>query len=176
MQVPSRIEAEDLLREAALLNPGPWVAHSRVAAQAAERIAGCCSGLEPEAAYVLGLLHDIGRRYGVTGLRHIIDGHNYLQGLGYGDAARISLTHSFPLRDICAFSGRNDCSPEETALIIHYLHTATYDDYDALIQLCDYLAYPGGICTVEKTHGGCCVAIWFCCQDAGQMAQRSRIA
>lgn len=61
--IPTREQAEELLTEALPHNPGPWGAHSRTAAHCAEKIAAAC-GLDPEKAYVLGLLHDIGRRYG----------------------------------------------------------------------------------------------------------------
>jgi HD superfamily phosphohydrolase YqeK len=60
--VPTREWAEKLLAESAVLNPGPWEMHSRHVALGAELIAARCSGLDPERAYILGLLHDIGRR------------------------------------------------------------------------------------------------------------------
>lgn len=56
----TRSEAERLLREAESCNPGPWGNHSRIAAHCARKIAQEC-GLDPEKAYILGLLHDIGR-------------------------------------------------------------------------------------------------------------------
>ena len=63
--VSSRKEAEALLEEALPYNPGPWGDHSRTAAHCAECIARASNGrLDPDKAYVLGLLHDIGRRYG----------------------------------------------------------------------------------------------------------------
>lgn len=58
---PTIQEAERLLKEAAQCNPGPWENHSRVAAQCAKKIAEKCMGMNPEKAYVLGLMHDIGR-------------------------------------------------------------------------------------------------------------------
>ena len=60
---PDRKTAEALLTEAEPHNPGPWGDHSRTAAHCAEAIAAAC-GLDADKAYVLGLLHDIGRRYG----------------------------------------------------------------------------------------------------------------
>ena len=91
---PTVEEAERLLREAENCNPGPWGNHSRVAAYCAERIAKA-AGMDTEKAYVLGLLHDIGRKFGIKHLAHVYDGYHYMQSLGYGDAARICLTHSF---------------------------------------------------------------------------------
>ena len=70
--VPSLETAEALLAEAAELNPGPWVAHSHNVALAAQCLAKAHPNLEPERAYILGLLHDIGRREGVTSMRHTL--------------------------------------------------------------------------------------------------------
>ena len=85
---PNREEAEKLLLEAEKCNPGPWIKHSRTAAHCAEQIA-LYSGMITEKAYVLGLLHDIGRKFGVTYLKHVYDGYTYMMSLGYDDAARI---------------------------------------------------------------------------------------
>ncbi|MCQ2574399.1 MAG: HDOD domain-containing protein [Treponema sp.] len=77
---PSRVMAEQLLEESAKLNPGPWQAHSMAVARAAEKIAMAVvaaggTSLEPEKAYIYGLLHDIGRRCGYTYMAHVIDGY-----------------------------------------------------------------------------------------------------
>jgi hypothetical protein len=150
MRIPDRNQAELWLQEAAELNPGVWIAHSRYVAEAARRIAAQLPLLDPEAAYVLGLLHDIGRRAGVTGMRHVLDGYRFLVAAGCEDAARISLTHSFQNRDIREIFGEWDCTPEELAFIEDYLAQVAYDDYDRLIQLCDSLANASGFCLMEK--------------------------
>ncbi len=62
MKIPSLPQAESYLLEAASLNPGPWVAHSRYAAKGASLIAEKVPGLDIETAMIFGLLHDIGRR------------------------------------------------------------------------------------------------------------------
>lgn len=69
--LPAREKAEELLKEAEQCNPGPWGDHSRVAAHCAEKIAMECDGLDPNKAYILGLLHDIGRKFGVRHLGHV---------------------------------------------------------------------------------------------------------
>lgn len=148
--VPDLILAEELLREAGELNPGEWVPHSRNVAYAARSIAERLAGLDSAVAYSLGLLHDIGRREGKTQIRHIIDGYRYLMGLGYEDAARICLTHSFPIQDIRTSSARWDCSPEETEFMKDFLSRIEYDDYDRLIQLCDGIATSSGFCLLEQ--------------------------
>jgi len=149
-KIPSRPESEALLKEAGTLNPGPWVAHSLHVAEAASAIANCHPEMDVEKAYVLGCLHDIGRRAGVTGMRHVIDGYNYLNSLGYEQAARINLTHSYPIKTASAGADLWDGSDEEFRFVQTYLDQIDYDLYDRLIQLCDSLALPSGFCLIEK--------------------------
>ena len=47
-------------------------------------------------------------------------------------------------------AGAWDCSAEEREFIGRCLAGVTYTDYDRLIQLCDCLALPTGLCLVEK--------------------------
>jgi len=150
MRIPDRNQAEQWLQEAGVLNPGPWVAHSRYVAEAARSITARLPTLDAETSYVLGILHDIGRRAGVTGMRHVLDGYNFLIAAGSEAAARISLTHSFQNRDVREIFGEWDCEPEELAFIGDYLAHVAYDDYDRLIQLCDSLANASGFCLMEK--------------------------
>ncbi|MBE0697660.1 MAG: HD domain-containing protein [Anaerolineaceae bacterium] len=149
-KIPSLAEAASLMAEAESRNHGPWVQHSLYAAQAAKLLAAQLPGLDPEAAYVLGILHDIGRRAGVTDMRHTLDGYTYLTGLGFDGAAQICLTHSFPFKNIYAGAGKWDCSEEELQLMEKLLEQVEYSQYDRLIQLCDSLALPSGYCLVEK--------------------------
>ncbi len=150
MLIPELAAAQALLAEAGARNPGPWTAHSQHVGEAARRIADRVPGLDAEGAYVLGLLHDIGRREGVTGMRHVLDGYHYLAGLGFDDAARISLTHSFPAGDYREIFGEWDCNPAELRFIQDYLARVEFDDYDRLIQLCDALAMAEGFVLMEK--------------------------
>ena len=80
---PDRITAAAELEKAGELNPGQWTAHSQNVGAAAELIAGQCPGLDSDKAYVCGLMHDIGRRTGVSAVRHIIDGHDYAVSRGW---------------------------------------------------------------------------------------------
>ena len=114
MKLPTIIEADKLINEAEQRNPGAWIGHSKTAAFCARAIAKRCDNLDADTAYILGLLHDIGRREGVTDMRHIIDGYRFMTSLGYDDCARICLTHSFPYKDIHSYNGQNDCTAEET--------------------------------------------------------------
>ena len=141
---PDREEAEKLLLEAGECNPGPWIKHSRTAAHCAEKIA-LYSGMNTDKAYVLGLLHDIGRKFGVTYLKHVSDGYSCMMSLGYDDVARICLTHSFNENRLEAYVGKFDTTEEETDLIRRKLRETEQDDYDKLIQLCDAIAGTEGV-------------------------------
>lgn len=147
--IPDREEAERILREAESLNPGPWGDHSRVVAACADKIAAQCPGMDPEKAYVLGLLHDIGRRFGKGHLKHVYDGYTYMLSLGYDEAAQACLTHSFCIPDIHNYIGNFDISIDEQQEIVEVLRNIQFNDYDYLIQLCDSLAMPGGVVDMD---------------------------
>ena len=98
----------------------------------------------------MGMLHDIGRRVGVTGMRHIIDGYNYLMEKGFYKVAKVCLTHSFDCKDIKSAFGTWDCTEDEYNFVKQYLEKTEYDDYDKLIQLCDALAFIDGYYLIEK--------------------------
>ncbi len=148
--LPTREQAEILLKEAESCNPGPWGNHSRTTAHCAEKIAQACNGLDPDKAYILGLLHDIGRKFGVRHLGHVSDGYTYMMSLGYEEAARICLTHSFNTQSVQEYIGNFDTTKEELKLIQEALKPAAIDDYDRLIQLCDSLAGAEGVLAIEE--------------------------
>ncbi len=141
---PTRDEAERLLLDAEKYNPGKWVTHSRITAHCAEKIA-LHSGMDADKAYVLGLLHDIGRKFGVFQLKHVSEGYKYMLELGYEDVARICLTHSFNQDKIEAYVGKFDAPEEDIEMIRVKLKETVQDDYDKLIQLCDAIAGAEGI-------------------------------
>ena len=146
--LPTKEEALALVRDGLHDNPGPWGRHSLTAAHCGEKIAQRC-GLDPEKAYILGLLHDIGRKFGTRHLGHVVDGYRYMTALGYDEAAKICLTHSFVTHSLEGYIGKVDVSPEELALLQTKLAEARYDDYDLLIQLCDCLAGAEGVVNME---------------------------
>lgn len=148
--MPTREKAEELLAEAEQCNPGPWGNHSRVAAHCAERIARECGDLDPDKAYILGLLHDIGRKFGARHLGHVSDGYSYMLSLEYDEAARICLTHSFNGRSLDDYIGKFDTTQDELKLIQDALKSAAMDEYDRLIQLCDSLAGSEGVLDIEE--------------------------
>ncbi|MGN6711516.1 HD domain-containing protein [Anaerocolumna jejuensis] len=143
-------EAEKELKIAEEMNPGAWIGHSESVGKNAGLIAERIEHMDRDAAYAMGLLHDIGRREGFKSILHTLDGYNYMTSLGQKEIARICLTHSFPQKDINTFLGKFDCTMEEKAFIADYLQKAEYDDYDRLIQLCDAISLPEGACIMEK--------------------------
>ncbi len=148
--LPTMGMADRLLVEAAGRNPGPWEQHSRYVAMAARAIAESTADLNPEKAYVLGLLHDIGRRFGKGHLQHVYDGYHYLLEQGYPEAAKIALTHSFNLKALKDYIGKFDISEEKQKELDELIEAATLDDYDLLIQLCDSVATGEGIVSLEE--------------------------
>ena len=146
IMIPDLNTARRLLEEGWQRNPGPWKNHSLTAAHCAKTIAERLkmrgNDIDPEKACILGMLHDIGRREGVTWLAHTIDGYDYLMSLGYDEPARICLTHSFPEKDVNTYIGRHDISAEDEQRLVTLLQSFDYDDYDRLIQLCDSIAMP----------------------------------
>ncbi len=135
--IPGRKKAERLLEASYLLNPGPWREHSYCVARAAERIAAACGDIDPDLAYLCGLLHDIGRRFGKGHLRHVYDGWQFMEKLGFPRIARVCLTHSFKLQKLDDYIGDHDLTVEEEETVRDALSACRYDDLDLLIQLCD---------------------------------------
>ena len=148
--LPTRTVAETTLEEAYASNPGPWAEHSRYVALACRNIASLCPQMDGEKAYIVGLLHDIGRYVGVTSERHLLDGYRYCMARGWEEAAQICISHAFMIQDISTSIGVWDMPPEDQSFLAQFVKDAVYDDYDRLVQLCDALALPTGFCLLEK--------------------------
>ncbi len=146
---PIKEQAEKLLKEAELCNPGPWGNHSRTAAHCAGKIASYCEDMDENKAYVLGLLHDIGRKFGTRHLGHVSDGYSYMMSLGYDEVARVCMTHSFSDGTTKDYVGKFDTTKEELELIETTLKNTELDEYDKLIQLCDAMSGSEGVMNME---------------------------
>ncbi len=146
--LPSIERAETELRIAEKLNPGQWVQHSFNTGIAARNIAAKVPGMDADKAYILGILHDIGRRVGVVDTpKHVYEGYLFAMKNGWDEVAKICMTHSYPLNGK-EFSYEPDRQDEKE--INQYILNCTYDDYDRLIQMCDSLAEHYGFCILEK--------------------------
>jgi hypothetical protein len=151
--VPTLEKAKLLLEEAEKINPGPWIGHCKHVAESAKLIADNCEDLNSEVAYILGLLHDIGKTtpIGKTTMGHIMEGYNYSIENGYHFLAKICVTHSCPSKNISdIFEIKESCTNEGYNFVEDFLNTVEYDDYDKLIQLCDCLGLHNGFTLIEK--------------------------
>lgn len=114
-----------------------YIFHTTGVATSAYKIAQQC-GMDPNKAYILGLLHDYGKIKNERENKypHFLLGFDEMSALGYKDVAKISLTHSFPIKD---FKLEDYPSFDKKHLILtkQLLSTIEYDEYDKLIQLCD---------------------------------------
>ena len=146
--LPTEDEALKELEIAGKLNPGPWVKHSMNAGLAARNIAEKLPGMDSDKAYILGLLHDIGRRIGIVDIpTHVYEGYKYCMSKGWDEAAKICMTHSYLLmKDEFCYEPET----EQEKAIKSFIMGCKADDYDRLIQLCDSLAVDYGFVILEK--------------------------
>lgn len=146
--LPTIDEALYELKLAEELNPGPWIGHSMNTGIAARNIAAKVARLNPEKAYIVGLLHDIGRRVGIVDIpTHVYEGYKYCMEKGWDETARICMTHSYlRMQDEFDYVPEN----ENEKAIKEYIRNCQADDYDKLIQLCDSLAVDYGFVILEK--------------------------
>ena len=153
---PSLCFAEYILEEGVAKNPGPWREHSLAVANAAKKIALAVNQncgqerMNPQMAYNYGLLHDIGRQEGHTYIAHVYDGYHFLMSLGYENAARICLTHSFNLQTTDDYIGKIDITEDKMEEIKKLLSSVKYDDYDRLIQMLDATCGADGTVNLEE--------------------------
>lgn len=151
--IPTLEEAKLILEEAEKINPGPWIGHCKYVAESAKLIAENCEDLNSEVAYILGLLHDIGKTTssGKTTIGHIMEGYDYSMEKGYHFLAKICITHSCPSKNISdIFEVKESSTDDGYNFVEHFLNTVEYDDYDKLIQLCDALGLHNGFTLIEK--------------------------
>ena len=146
--LPTREEALNELKIAEEMNPGPWAKHSMNVGIAARNIAEKIPGMDSEKAYIVGLMHDIGRRVGIVDIpTHVYEGYKYCMEKGWDEAARICMTHSYLLmKDEFTYEPETE---HEKAIKAYIMETEA-DDYDKLIQICDALAVDYGFVILEK--------------------------
>ncbi len=146
--LPTKEQAEQELKNAGEMNPGPWIKHSMNVGIAARNIASRIPTLDENKAYILGLLHDIGRRVGIVNIpKHVYEGYLFCMKNGWDEVAKVCMTHSY-VRMIDNF--QYEPSIKEEIEIKKYITNYEADDYDRLIQLCDSLATDYGFVILEK--------------------------
>lgn len=127
-----------------------FVVHTKNVAESAEKIASRTSYLNPEKAYILGLLHDQGKRIDEksTNKFHGKDGYEQMLEMGYKEVAKVCLTHTFPTKE---FNSEDFWYPKEWQdWIRKELENVEYDDYDRLIQFCDKIAEGLTMISIEE--------------------------
>jgi len=160
---PNREEAEQILEEGIayrLKRPYPFLLeneyrfHVHGVAEAAFKIALKINELDAEKAYVLGLLHDFGKRISEKAEKkfHGLEGYEAMMKYGYPEIAKICLTHTFPDKD---FKDEEYSYPQKWKDELHkLLATVEYDDYDRLICLCDKFFEGMSMVSLEKRANG----------------------
>ena len=131
------------------------ISHSKLVAEAAERIASLISDMDAEKAYIYGILHDYGKYFGDVENKntfHGLVGYEKLIEMGYPDIAKINLTHTFVSKEftIEEYSAYNQKDMIKTKELVDALE---FDDYDKLLQLCDLLPKKFDRCEVEGYEG-----------------------
>lgn len=112
--------------------------HCCLVACCAEIIASRLEDIDGRKAYILGLLHDYGKMISDAEnleLFHGLTGYRTLMKMGFDEAARICLTHTFPNKDFKL----SEYGYPEMRKTKNILTKIEFDDYDCLIQLCDLL-------------------------------------
>ncbi len=146
--LPTKEEAKKELQIAGEINPGPWVKHSLNVGIAARNIASKIPGMDANKAYIVGVLHDIGRRVGIVNIpKHVYEGYKFCMEKGWDEVAKVCMTHSYvQMQEEFQY----EPTTEEEIAIKKYILSCEADDYDRLIQLCDSLATDYGFVIIEK--------------------------
>ena len=123
----------------------------RVAQNACE-IAGYVPHLDAEKAYIMGLLHDYGQAAEAEdgSCFHGYVGYQKLLKLGYDEAARASLVHSFFEDEEIIPERYSSYDAQCIMKCAEELKKRPFDDYDRLIHLADLTALGQKTVTMEK--------------------------
>ena len=163
MLFPSRSEAEkiwqngiDFSREHKTKSPQidkEYIFHTTGVARFSERLAAHLK-LNEEQAYVCGLLHDYGKRLNERqeDRFHGLIGYDDMLELGYPQAARICLTHSFIDKN---FSNDDFSYPDHWLNECrNLLKSIEYNEYDLIAQYCDLFFEGMEQTTLERRIAG----------------------
>jgi len=126
-------------------------AHYLRVAQNAEQIAKATGFLDVDKAYIMGLLHDYGQIDETRDKKnfHGLIGYKKLMAMGYDEAARASLVHSFFEKEKITperYKSYDKASIIECAKL---LAQRPFDDYDRLVHMADLMALGAHAVTVE---------------------------
>ena len=139
-----------------------WQNHSRAVAKVCEKVAEK-AGMDKDLAYAKGLLHDFYKSIErdteqyvevdgekIPAMTHPFKGYKLLMEMGFPEAARAALTHTFYNVDEF-YNGGFDArlTPDDIAFFKEWLSENEFDDYDKLAQLADSMASWKGVMTID---------------------------
>lgn len=121
-------------------------------AKNAQKIALAIPGLNPDKAYIMGLLHDYGQaaEVGDKHYFHGLIGYQQLLAMGYDEAARAALVHSFFENEEITPESYHSYDRQSIIKCAEILRLRPFDDYDRLVHLADLTATGSKATTIER--------------------------
>lgn len=138
------------------INTSSWYSHVLYAGKACQKMAQM-QGLNENAAWTLGLIHDYGRKFDHS-FNHVVLGADALIDMGWNEEAKAAITHSFVKGGRCASNEQalkgfhvdknGNESWDETAEfddVSLFLQNYKYTGYDLILNIADLMATDKGI-------------------------------
>ena len=135
--IPNKDKIIDYLEKAYDNNPGKWIAKAWRMGQIAEKMADDLD-LDSDIAFACGSLARLSDGY-EEGFKGNICAYEILRAEPHLFPARISLTRSFPIKDINYCVNELNISAKEKEFVNNFLYKYSYAAYDYLIQYLDFL-------------------------------------
>lgn len=127
--------------------------HIKGVAQVARTVAEKLGDINPDQAYVSGLLHDIAKidesPESMMGRFHGIMGYELLKDKSPA-AARAALLHELPWNKVSQYENKFLGNKNDYEFTLNYVENNPLKDEDLLIQLADAMANKDGIVTLEQ--------------------------
>lgn len=127
--------------------------HIQGVAKVARTIAEKWGTIDPEQAYISGLLHDIAKidesPESMKGRFHGIMGYELLCDIA-PNVARACLLHEFPYNRVDIYKNKFLGNQKDVDFTLNYVEKNPLKDEDLLIQLSDAMANKDGIVTLEQ--------------------------
>lgn len=141
------------------INTSSWINHSFNVAIVSKKIASVLDDADEDTCYVLGLLHDVGRKF-KTDMEHTVYGFEYLVSHGYENEAIICLTHSHIHGERCAnnepavpwwewIDGKSVFHDNQDDLT-DFLKNYSYSVYDNIVSIADLMATDKNVMSVYE--------------------------
>lgn len=114
-------------------------------------IAEILKHLDADKAYIMGLLHDYGQIDEAMDKKnfHGLSGYKRLMAMGYDEAARAALVHSFFEKEKITPERYESYNKEAIIKCAELLEKTPFDDYDRLVHMADLMAVGPHAVTVD---------------------------